>query len=85
MRAIEKILERRASFGDADAAKAALAHLRWEHEFQHGRPRSQGDGPSGISITIVDDITGKRAVRIESKQPEQLPPAQEDPTSTEDS
>lgn len=66
IRMLTRVLERTAALGDANAAKAALAHLRWETEMKEGRPAGRGEHPTGLSITIVDDITGKHAVRIET-------------------
>ena len=70
---IARVLERVAALGSEDAAKSWLAHARWEQEFKKGRaPQRRVDAGEGISITIVDDITGKRAVRIQQGQPQQV-------------
>lgn len=86
MNHVARVLERSASLGSEDAAKSFLAHARWMKEFKNGRaPTRRGDEGNGVTITIVDDITGKRAVRVEAgKQREALPPSQEEPTSDGD-
>lgn len=64
---VARVLERVAALGSEDAAKSWLAHARWEKEFKNGRaPTRRGDEGNGVTITIVDDITGKRAVRVEA-------------------
>lgn len=77
---VARVLERVAALGSEDAAKSWLAHARWKMEFKNGRaPQRRADGGSdGLSITIVDDITGRRAVRIEGRTQDvvQLPARQ---------
>lgn len=56
------IIEAIGAAGDADCAKAALMHYRWEKEMSAGRARQQAPPNAGVQIVIVNGIAGSPTV-----------------------